>query len=58
MINFYLLFQFFGFAAMCVFGYEAYINYFKWRSGGPAQGERTATTVTSSSNSGPSYPTY
>lgn len=44
---------------MCVFGYEAYLKYTKWRSGDIAQGERQTTTVTSTSTAtGPSYPTY
>ncbi|KAF8768469.1 CKLF-like MARVEL transmembrane domain-containing protein 4 [Argiope bruennichi] len=49
---------FFGFVGMALFGYDAFTKYKLWRSGAIAQGERTTTTSTSPTPTGPSYPTY
>lgn len=49
---------FFGFVAMGLYGYEAFTKYKLWRAGGIAQGERTTTTNTATTPTGPSYPTY
>lgn len=50
------MFQFFGYLAMGVFGYQTYIKYGGWKRGDTAQGRTsTATTVDTSTSTFPTY---
>lgn len=51
--------SFFAFVGFVLYGFDTFLKFKAWRSGGIAQGERTVTSSTATGvETGPSYPTY
>jgi hypothetical protein len=55
LIRIFCWWQFFGYAAMLVYGFDAYLKYIAWKAGDIAQGDRVTKSATATSPRSPAY---